>query len=426
MSGSAGDHSGPRAATVPVSSVWRRAPTPRQLAALALWGVREVLFGGAAGGGKSDFLLFAATQFADDPGSHALIIRRTYPELVAEDGIMRRAQEIWPEREWWRVSERRVAFPSGATAEFGHLSDSLAHLRHAGAAYTCICIDEAGSIPWEQIDFLGSRLRRPEGSSVPLMLRLASNPIGTSAPDLRERFVEPPPSARRAYVPARLDDNPHIDREAYREQLSSRDPVTRAQLLHGDWDIRPSAGFFIGLDSCPPLDPIPGPSVRAWDLAATRGAGDWTVGVRADADASGIGVSDIVRGRWGVGERDGVMRETARRDGPGVLIAVEREGGASGVAEARRLVGDVLSGYTARVIRPTGNKRVRALPLSAAISAGGVAVAPDAPWRREWVDELSVFGSRYSAHDDQVDATAMAHGVLTRLLREPRRGFAAL
>jgi hypothetical protein len=97
--------------------------------------------------------------------------------------------------------------------------------------------------------YLFSRLRRLETSDVPLRMRSASNPGGIGSRWVNERFVPDqftPDQAKearvfeksgRAFVPARLDDNPHLDRVAYAESLNELDPVTREQLLRGDWQI---------------------------------------------------------------------------------------------------------------------------------------------------------------------------------------------
>ena len=82
----------------------------------------EVLFGGQAGGGKSDALLMSALMFVDYPDYNALLFRRTFPDLDMPGAIMNRS------REWlagtdaeWSEKKKRWTFPSGATLTFGHL-----------------------------------------------------------------------------------------------------------------------------------------------------------------------------------------------------------------------------------------------------------------------------------------------------------------
>src|SRR5690242_15967361 len=67
-------------------------PTPTQAAFLSLPS-REAMFGGAAGGGKSDALLMAALQYVDMPDYSALLLRRSYSDLALPEGIMSRAHE---------------------------------------------------------------------------------------------------------------------------------------------------------------------------------------------------------------------------------------------------------------------------------------------------------------------------------------------
>jgi len=49
---------------------------------------KEALYGGAAGGGKSDALLMGALMYVDEPGYNAILFRKTYSDLawVSEPG----------------------------------------------------------------------------------------------------------------------------------------------------------------------------------------------------------------------------------------------------------------------------------------------------------------------------------------------------
>src|SRR5436190_13173212 len=87
-------------------------PTPKQAEFLAC-PAREVLFGGASGGGKSTALLLCAVSQAANPHHKALVVRRSYPQLRDLIGA---SYEIYkPLGAEFNKSERTWVFPSGAT-----------------------------------------------------------------------------------------------------------------------------------------------------------------------------------------------------------------------------------------------------------------------------------------------------------------------
>lgn len=227
-------------------------PTPRQQAFLFL-NSHEVLFGGAAGGGKSSALLMAALQYVDVPGYAALILRRTYADLALPGAIMDRSH-LWLQGTdaHWNGQEKTWTFPSGATVTFGYLATDADKYRYQGAELQCICFDELTQFPQESYTYLFSRLRRLEGAAVPLRMRAASNPGGIGhgwvyerfLPDLTPEAAEHRRKTGRIFVPSRLEDNPHIDQEAYRRSLAELDDITRKQLEEGLWVTDPAARPF--------------------------------------------------------------------------------------------------------------------------------------------------------------------------------------
>jgi hypothetical protein len=220
------------------------APTVPQQAFLDLL-CREALYGGAAGGGKSDALLMAALQFVDVPGYAAILFRRTYSDLALPGALMdRAAQWLAPTAATWSGTDKRWLFPSGATLSFGYLDTENTKYRYQSSELQFVGFDELTQFAESQYRYLFSRLRRLEGAEVPLRMRSGSNPGGIGHEWVRARFIAPQVAHDRAFVPAKLRDNPYLDRAGYIESLSELDAVTRAQLMDGDWDVLAQGDMF--------------------------------------------------------------------------------------------------------------------------------------------------------------------------------------
>jgi len=370
---------------------------------------REVLFGGAAGGGKTDALLMAALQLAGEPGYAALILRRSYADLALPDAVMDRSHQ-WlrgsPAR--WDDREKTWHFPSGATLSFGYLEHEADKWRYQGASFGYLGWDELTQHTESSYRYLFSRLRRPAGAEWPLRVRAASNPGGIGHEWVRQRFL----TEGRPFIPSRLADNPHLDREAYSRALAELDPFTRRQLLEGDWFAQPPGTMFrrewFPVRDAPPVE-VGRRRVRQWDLAATAD-GDWSCGVLVSTRDGIYTVEDVRRTRSRPGGVELLVRQTAEIDGRGVPIRIEQEPGASGVSLIDHYARHVLPGYDLRGRRATGSKEVRAAPVSSAAEAGNVHLVRGA-WITDFLDELSAFPG--GSHDDIVDALSGAVAELT-------------
>jgi len=122
-------------------------PTPKQAEFLAL-DCLEALYGGAAGGGKTDALLMAALQHVHVPGYAALLLRRTYADLALPGAIMDRAKSwLRPKGIHWDEKNKRFTFPSGATLTFGYLDTEQDRYRYQGAELQFIGFDELTQFP---------------------------------------------------------------------------------------------------------------------------------------------------------------------------------------------------------------------------------------------------------------------------------------
>ena len=149
--------------------------------------------------------------------------------------------------------------------------------------------------------------------------------------------------------------------------------------------------------------------VRAWDLASTKGAGDWTAGVQLGVMPDGrYLIADMVRMREGPHDVEACLVATASRDGNDVPIHLPQDPGQAGKAQIAYLALK-LSGYRVHALPVTGSKITRAEPFAAQVNAGNVAMVR-ASWNRALLDELTTFP--FAAHDDQVDALSTAFAAL--------------
>ena len=394
-------------------------PTPKQ-AAFLLLPHREAFYGGAAGGGKSDALLMAALQYVDVPGYAALIVRRKFTELSKPEALMDRAHEwLGSSDAHWSQETKTWRFPSGATLTFGHMEYENDKYDYQSSAFQSIGFDELTEFSLTQYLYLFSRLRRLEGFPVPLRMRAASNPGGLGHEWVKQRFIVEGREKRRPFIPAKLGDNPFLDQASYIESLSQLDPVTRAQLLNGDWSARQGGSKF-RREWFEIVDAAPAElsnCVRYWDLASTEAkAGkdpDWTAGVKLARTIQGFYyVLNVQRDRARPGAIEFLIRQTAELDGNAVSIYIEEEPGASGKALIDHYQRTVLSGFAARGIRTTGSKEIRANPVSSQAEAGNIKLVRGT-WINDFLEEIEAFPN--GSHDDMVDALC---GAFERLQRD--------
>jgi len=317
----------------------------------------EVFYGGAAGGGKSDALLMAALQYVSVPKYAAILFRRTFTDLSLPGALMDRAHK-WlqhtPAR--WIDRTKTWEFPSGATLSFGYLEHENDKYRYQSAEFQFIGFDELTQFTETQYRYLFSRLRRLEGSKIPLRVRSASNPGGVGHEWVCLRFI----AGDRPFIPASLDDNPYIDREEYLKSLQHLDPVTRAQLIRGDWTIRESGNKF-RREWFEIVDDFPRDArfVRFWDLAATEPKlgrdPDYTVGALMGEKDGVYYLVDIKRTRSTPRGVEALVRQTAELDGRRVDIYMEQEPGSSGINTIDYYRRRVLLGFSFRGLRSTAD-----------------------------------------------------------------------
>lgn len=217
----------------------------------------EALYGGAAGGGKSDALLFGGLRQIDHPHYKALILRRTYPELRE---LMDRSLEVFRELGGvWNEQGKRWTFPTGSSVEFGYCDSYADVMRYQGQSYTYIGYDEIGQLREERVwTYLMSRNRAAHPGLTKYM-RASANPGGPGHQWLKRRFINTcSPDGQpyevklddgsyttRAFVRARLADNPTLLEHdpGYASRLRLLPDLEYRWLADGDWD----AGAGLGL-----------------------------------------------------------------------------------------------------------------------------------------------------------------------------------
>jgi hypothetical protein len=188
-------------------------PTDQQVAGLVAHRLlpgdepSEVFYGGAAGGGKTDWLLMGALEWVDVPGYAALLLRRSFAELALPGSLMDRSKRwLTGTGAHWNEQLKRWTFPSSATLAFGYLETDGDLYRYQSAEFQMIGFDELTEFEEGQYTYLFSRLRRPSAgplATVPLRMCAASNPGGIGHGWVKKRFpIDGKPRERRVFIPA--------------------------------------------------------------------------------------------------------------------------------------------------------------------------------------------------------------------------------
>lgn len=235
---------------------WAPQPGPQLDAIHASW-CEELLYGGAAGGGKTDFLL---GDYLQDVGEFAaawqgIMFRRSMPEL---EEMIGRAMEVFPGTgAAWKEGRKRWEWSNGAKLRMRFLENDRDATRYQGGAYTWIGWDELGQHPTPfGYKYLRGRLR----SAHPVArkrIRGTANPGGVGHHWLKAKFVTPAPlggvllkdpdtQGDIMFIRSKLSDNKILmaNDPGYRDRLKGMgsEALVRAW-MDGDWDIIAGAFF---------------------------------------------------------------------------------------------------------------------------------------------------------------------------------------
>lgn len=392
-------------------------PTPKQTAFLLMTSIKEILYGGAAGGGKSVVQLMGALQYVDIPGYSALLIRKTYADLIKPDALMDMAKKwlmpfVQTGEVKWSEKTKCFTFPSGATLTFGYLEHENDKYQYQGAQYQYIGVDECTQIVPAGYKYLFSRLRKPVWLKVPLRFRATANPGGEFGDFYYNRFFLN--KGKRVFIGAKIADNPHLHEAEYRESLAELDAVERAQLEEGNWEIRePGDMFDRGWFPIVPATAVHPQAkiVRFWDLASTdpkkrrnkkdKRDPDWTVGFKLAFYKHTYWILDIIRVQKKPGDVETLIKLIVEGDGYRCLSRMEQEPGSSGQIVTDHYADNVLIGYDFDGVTSSGSKVERARTASSAAKRGNVFIVEGCRNIDAFLDEAELFP--YATHDDTID-----------------------
>ena len=210
----------------------------------------EVLFGGAAGGGKSygqliDALLYALRY----EKSKQIIFRRTFPDL--EKSLIRVSQEIYPRAVASYNSSKHIwTFKNGSIIDFGYIDNETDVYQYQSAEYDVIRFDELTHFTEYMYTYMISRCRG--ANKYPKHIKSSTNPGGVGHTWVKKRFIdigvpnevqdvknENGTTTTRIFIPSLVQDNKFLIESDpdYIARLDNLPEKERKALKFGDWDI---------------------------------------------------------------------------------------------------------------------------------------------------------------------------------------------
>lgn len=414
-----------------------------------------VIYGGAAGGGKTYGLLLEPLRNAlTNPDFGAVIFRRESTQITNEGGLWDTALGLYPAFGGVprQTPKLQFSFPGAGKVSFGHLNSEASVLDWQGAQIPLILFDELTHFTRYQFFYMLSRNRstcgvRPyvratcnpdadswvaeliawwidpdTGYPIPArsgqirwFVRVADVLQWADSPEeLVERFdIDGADCKSLTFIAANVHDNRALLAKdpGYLANLKALSRVERERLLGGNWKIRPAAGLYFKRHEVSMLDACPADVVvwaRAWDFAATEpGEGnedpDYTAGVKVGRRANGryVVAHGVLERRRASKVRE-IVKAIADHDGRSVRICVPEDPGQAGKDQVQSYV-TMLAGWPVVRRRPSRDKITRAEPAAAQWQAGNFDVVRG-PWNDAFFGQLEAFPGQ--GHDDYVDALA--------------------
>ena len=431
-----------------------------------------VIYGGAAGGGKTYALLMEALRHKNVKGFGAVIFRHNYNQITAEGGLWDASHKIFdqiPDAHPRKSPKLHWRFDGGGKLNFAHIEreDDLGSWQGTEIAY--IGFDELTHFTKHQFLYMLSRNRSTCG--VKPYVRATCNPdadswvadfiswwidqnTGYPIPErsgqvrwmvnindvifwfstreegtrfaieqgIESEIAEKLPKSV-TFIASKLEDNKALmeNDPGYIANLLAMTEVDKERLLNGNWKIKAAAGKYFLRGQVRMIDRLPDDIImwcRAWDLAATDededGDADFTAGALIGLRRTGtVVVAHVINQRIKAGDVEKLVLNTSISDrakfGFQYVIRVPQDPGAAGKTLAAHYI-KLLTGFNIKIVPVSGSKELRATPFAAQWQNGNVEVLIG-DWNDAYFSQLESFPE--SKHDDMVDASADSFTELT-------------
>lgn len=418
-----------------------------------------VIYGGAAGGGKTFALLMEPLRHKRVKGFGSVVFRRQYTQITTEGGLWDTAGSIYPGTKAKEFKSPRLGYRwKDSKITFAHLNKETDVLSWQGSQIALAEFDELTHFAEKQFWYILSRNRsvcgvrpyvrattNPDADSwvaelidwwidqddespaygLPIaarsgvlrwFVRLDGKIHWGSSPDIAlEHGMERSDAKSLTFIPASVHDNQELLRRdpGYLANLRALNRVDRGRLLDGNWKIRAVAGMYFRRSEVNMVTSAPVGTrwIRAWDFAATEPSEenkdpDWCIGLKLGRTPAGRWIIGHVR-RFRVrpGEVRRIVHEVAKTDGKECAIAVPIDPGSAGKTVAGDYV-DLLQGFTVIKCPITGDKVTLAGPVATQWEHGNVDVVIDSTWNGPFFKIAEAFPTK-GVHDDDVDALSL-------------------
>ena len=435
------------------------------------------IYGGAAGGGKTWSLLLDPIRYNQVDGFGGMILRRTYPEITNLGGLWDESEKLYPYTGASGVrGDLTWRWPSGVRIEFSHLQYEADLQKYDGAQIPYLAFDQLEHFTEKMFFYMAIRNRST--CKVRSYCRATCNPDpdsflasflswwiaddgyadldragktrwfvryndqihwGNSPEELTDvcNSVSPALIPRSvSFIPATVYDNKILmdSDPSYLANLQSLPLVERERFLGdmkrgGNWKVRATAGKIFNrswIDIVPSV-PNGGIDCRGWDFAATEKSlknkdPDYTAGVKMRKVGGIYYVLDVINERYPAGQIDNLVNTVANQDLGSSRVANaklctrwEIEPGSAGIRESVRMT-QMLAGMDAIGVTATGDKVSRWRAMAAAAEHKQLKLVAGA-WNDQFLGYLH--GVPDTAHDDAVDAAAIAYNELAKRREEP-------